>query len=105
TILNTNTALAFALATNVVAENAGFAALNVVRLNNTNGTVTVNYATADGTAQAAINYTPVNGTLTFTNGVVTQTIIVPLVDDPHVTGDLQFQAGLSGPVGAQLIAP
>src|SRR5208283_5947278 len=33
TILNTNTALLFQLATNVVAENAGLVTLNVLRLN------------------------------------------------------------------------
>jgi uncharacterized delta-60 repeat protein len=105
TILNTNTAVAFALATNTVAENAGFVSLNVLRLNNTNGTTTVHYSTSDGTAMGVVNYTPVTGVLTFTNGQTIQTIIVPLVDNPHVTGDLQFTVGLWGAVGAQLIAP
>ena len=50
TILNTNTALAFALATNSAPENAGYVTLTVLRYNNTLGTVTVNYSTADGTA-------------------------------------------------------
>ena len=106
TILNTNTAVAFALATNTVAENAGFASVTVLRLNNTNGAVTVDYATADGTAMAGVNYTPVSGTVTFADGQSVAAIQVPLIYDPVVTGDLNFNLGLSSPTGgAHLIAP
>ena len=107
TILDsTNTVLTFALATNSVPENAGLVNLTVLRLNNTLGTVTVNYATTNGAAAAGTNYTAASGTLTFTNGVTQQTILVPLIYDPQVTGDLQFTVGLSNPSNpALLIAP
>ena len=43
--------------------------------------VTVQYATADGTATAGADYTPADGTLTFLAGITTQTIVVPITDD------------------------
>ena len=45
-------------------------------------TVTVNYATANGTALAASgDYTAESGTLTFKPGITTQTISVPVISD------------------------
>ncbi|MCB9134953.1 MAG: hypothetical protein H6636_05980 [Anaerolineales bacterium] len=44
-------------------------------------TVTVDFATANGTASAGSDYTAINGTLTFAPGVVTQTISVPILGD------------------------
>ena len=45
------------------------------------GTVTVDYATADGTATAGEDYTAASGTLTFAAGVLSQTVAVTLLDD------------------------
>lgn len=42
-------------------------------------TVTVNYATADGSAAAGTDYTATSGTLTFAPGATTQTFSVPLL--------------------------
>jgi hypothetical protein len=41
--------------------------------------VTVKYATADGSAKAGVDYTSVNGTLTFNPGDTTETVNVPLI--------------------------
>jgi hypothetical protein len=51
--------------------------------------VTVNFATANGTATAPGDYTPVSGTLTFPPGTTTQSIVVPIHSDttaPTVVG-------------------
>jgi hypothetical protein len=52
----------------------------VVNLSNTsNVTVTMDYATADHSARAGVDYTQASGTLTFSPGQFTKTIIVPLL--------------------------
>jgi DNA-binding beta-propeller fold protein YncE len=64
--------------------------------------VTVNYATADGTALAGTNYTATSGTITFPPGVTTQTIRVPLLDSGSQTTSLSFTVTLSNPQLATL---
>jgi sugar lactone lactonase YvrE len=64
--------------------------------------VTVNYATADGTAVAGTNYTATSGTLTFAPGVTTQTIRVPILDSGSQTTALTFTVNLSSPQLATL---
>jgi sugar lactone lactonase YvrE len=64
--------------------------------------VTVNYATADGTAVAGANYTAASGTLTFAPGVTTQTVRVPILDSGSQTTALSFTVSLSNPQGATL---
>ena len=44
-------------------------------------TVTVDYATADGTATAGADYTATSGTLTFAVGDTSKTVSVPIADD------------------------
>jgi hypothetical protein len=94
--------------TNTFPEMAGVAAVAVQRIGPTNSTLSVNYATHDGTALAGTNYTATSGTLTFNPGQVQKSIIVPLMDDSLVTGDLLFTITLStnsGSLGAQLAYP
>ena len=65
-------------------------------------TVTVGYATADGTATAPADYTSSTGTLTFTPGVLTRTFNVPIVGDTLDEDDETFLVNLSGPVNATI---
>ena len=46
-------------------------------------TVTVDYATSDGTATAGADYTETSGMLSFTAGETAQTVSVPVIDDAH----------------------
>ena len=46
-------------------------------------TVTVDYATADGTATEGEDYTRTDGTLTFEAGQTEKTVAVPVLDDAH----------------------
>jgi DNA-binding beta-propeller fold protein YncE len=64
--------------------------------------LTVNYATADGTAHAGTNYTATSGTLTFAPGWTTATVRVPLLDSGSQTTPLTFTLNLSSPVGGSL---
>ena len=66
------------------------------------GTVTVHYATSDGTATAGSDYTATSGTLTFTAGETTKTISVPITDDTVDDGGETFTLTLSNASGASL---
>ena len=56
------------------------------------GAVTVDYATADGTAKAGEDYTATSGTLTFAAGVTSMTVSVPLLDDALDEGEGDVRA-------------
>ena len=66
------------------------------------GTVTVDYATADGTATAGSDYTATSGTLTFAAGETEKAISVPVLDDGHDEGSETLTLTLSNPSGAYL---
>ena len=83
----------------------GTAASFVVELSaESRKTVTVSYATADGTALASEDYTAVAATeLEFTSGVTAQTISVATTDDGLDEADGEtFTVTLSGPGNAEL---
>ena len=64
--------------------------------------VTVDYATADGTATAGTDYTATGGALTFAAGVTEQTITVAIEDDGLDEADTEaFRVDLTGAVNAQ----
>ncbi len=90
----------------VVDEKQGTAAF-VVMLGNgagraSNSTVTVNYATADGTAVAGSDYVTRSGTLSFAPGEVVKTVVVDLVDDSVAEALERFSLVLSNPLNARL---
>ena len=58
-------------------------------------TITVHYATADGTALAGQDYVAQSGTLTFAAGVTQQTIRVAVIGDTAVESDESFTVTLS----------
>ena len=64
--------------------------------------VTVDYATADGTATQGDDYTATSGTLTFAPGETTKTITVPIVDDDEEDDGETLTLTLSNTVGAEL---
>jgi large repetitive protein len=65
-------------------------------------TVTVNYATANGSALAPADYTSTPGSLSFTAGDTTETITVPVNGDLLDEIDETFAVNLSGAVGASV---
>ncbi|HLI16327.1 MAG TPA: Calx-beta domain-containing protein [Acidimicrobiales bacterium] len=76
--------------------------------------VSVQYATADGSARAGTNYTSASGTITFPcsssepAGVTcsgdTASVVVPLLFPAGASGDLAFSLDLSNPQNAGLIS-
>ena len=66
------------------------------------GTVTVAYATSDGTATAGSDYTAVSGTLTFAAGETEKTVSVPVLEDDHNEGSETLTLRLASPSGATI---
>jgi len=64
--------------------------------------VSVHYASANGTAAAAIDYTAVSGVLSFDPGITSQTISVPVLGDTGVEGNETFVINLSSSVNATI---
>jgi hypothetical protein len=65
-------------------------------------TVTVRYATADGTAIAFSDYFPRSGTVLFAPGDTTKTISIPVVGDTAAETSESFFVNLTDPAGASL---
>ena len=65
-------------------------------------TVTVDWATADGTATAGSDYTADSGTLTFAPDETSKTVAVAVLDDSHDEGSETLTVTLSNPSGAYL---
>jgi chitinase len=63
-------------------------------------TVTVDYATADGTATGGSDYTTTSGTVTFDPGETSKTVSVPVIGDVLFGADEMFMLNLSNPVNA-----
>jgi CSLREA domain-containing protein len=82
---------------NVTEGNSGTAgALFTVKLSAASGkTVVVNYATADGTANAGSDYNPVSGSLFFQPGTTEQVVSVPVLGDLSVEPNETFTLNLS----------
>ncbi len=84
--------------------NTGTANANfVVTLSNpSSSTITVNYATADGTALAGVDYNTLSGSLTYTAGQTSKTVSVQVrgdtIDEPNET----FTLNISGVVNATI---
>ena len=68
----------------------------------TTNTVTVEYATADGTATAGSDYTATSGTLTFQPGETEKTVSVPVLEDDHDEGSETLAFRLSNAQGANI---
>lgn len=65
-------------------------------------TVSVNYATADGTATQPADYTSTSGTLSFTPGQTTRTITVPVIGETVPEANETFFVNLSGAINATI---
>ena len=68
-------------------------------------TVTVNYATADGTALAGSDYTAASGTLTFAPGETSKTVSVAIKADQVVEAAEMFALNLTGATNAIYAKP
>jgi hypothetical protein len=91
--------LQFSNATYTANVTSGMATLTLVRNNGSQGTVTLAYATSDGTATAGVSYTPASGTLTFADGVTSQTFKIPILSTAAGKGNQTVNLTISSPTG------
>lgn len=92
----------FTVANINVNENGGTATLTVNLSGKSQPTVSINFATVDETTNAGADYTPTAGTLNFTTGETSKTIVVPIIDDAVAENLETFKVVLSNPVNASL---
>jgi hypothetical protein len=92
----------FGTANYTVGEAGGSKTITVTLAGAHSLTVTVDYATSDGTATAGSDYVAASGTLTFVPGVTSQTFLVPITDDSLPENDETVTLTLSDPVNANL---
>jgi hypothetical protein len=87
-----------------VAENGGSVRLTVFAAGNIGTEVDVDYATADGSALAGVNYTTAGDTLQFVagEGDIAESFDVPVMAD-GLNGDKFFTVALSNPTGTGVI--
>ncbi|HEX7176663.1 MAG TPA: SBBP repeat-containing protein [Pyrinomonadaceae bacterium] len=82
-----------------VQEDVTSLTLTVQRIGDTAGPVTVDYATADGTASERSDYTTALGTLSFAAGESAKNVVLLINEDSKVEGNETFTVTLSNPTG------
>jgi hypothetical protein len=87
--------LGFSVASYAVDEGAGVT-ITVTRTGGSDGTITAQYATQDSTATAGVDYTASSGTLTFAQGVTSQSFTIPTRPGPGYFSDQSFAVDLTG---------
>ena len=97
--------IALSKATYTVNEGDGSATITVTLSGPSAATVSVDYATSDGTATAGSDYTTVNSTLAIPAGSTSGTITVPILNDAQHESDETINIVLSDPVNATLGTP
>ena len=96
-------AIQFSAATVSATELAGTAKLTLSRLGGSTGTVSVHYATADGSAVGNKDYQSTSGTVTFYPGQQTATIAVPIIKDTLHEAAETFSVNLSNPTNQAIL--
>jgi len=103
TITDDDTAVAIVIQDATAAEDDGTMTFTVTLAAPVNTTVTVDYATSNGSATAGADYNAASGTVTFAPNDTSETITVTLLGDALVEGDETFTVTLSNPSQAAVI--
>jgi uncharacterized delta-60 repeat protein len=105
-IVNDDSGVGFSSAGYTVNENAvgGGVVITVLRTGATNGTATVDYRTANGTARSPQDYLAQSGTITFLPGQTSHNLVIPIVDDTVIESDETFLVLLTNLVGSTALS-
>lgn len=91
---NANGIAQFSVSSITVIEDLPLLTVTVVRTGGSAGNLSVDYATANGTAIAGQDYTATSGTLNFANGETSKTFQIPILDDSTTELEETFTVGL-----------
>ena len=90
--------LQFSVGSIRVIEDVGLVNVTVMRKGGSTGTLTIDYATIEGTATAGHDFTFTSGTLIFNGGETTKSFQIPIVEDAVTEADETFTVTLgNGP--------
>jgi Calx-beta domain/Carboxypeptidase regulatory-like domain len=103
TVTNNPGNVSFNVTSSSGAENSGVAAITIDRVNGASGTITIDFATQNGTAIAGTDYTTTTTQVTFLNGETLKTILVPLINNTKDEPSRTFTATLSNPSGGAFV--
>ncbi|MBM4043072.1 MAG: hypothetical protein FJ290_31670, partial [Planctomycetes bacterium] len=108
TILDNDTAgsLAFESASYSVNETDPYVTLRIVRTGGSDGVVSVDFSTSNGTAVAGSDYVATNGTLTLAHGVTNAVLTVAILNDSLTEDPETFTVRLANATGgATIVSP
>lgn len=91
-----------------VNEADGRASVTLTRTGDTTSTLTVSYATSDGTATVKTDYMPVFGSVTFNPGETQKLVTIPLIDNGYGPGSgalRSFNLTIGNAVGGAIQMP
>jgi Calx-beta domain len=97
--------ISFSSASYTVAENAGSAAIDVIRTGGAAGSFTVFFVSADGTARNGVNYTSITQSVTFAENQTDVTVSLPIIDDHVFNGNKTVKLFLSNPTLQASLTP
>jgi hypothetical protein len=96
--------VSFAISSNGAVTEGSSSQFTVTKAGTASGTLTVNYATSNGTALQPGDYTTTTGILTFLTGDVTKSINVPTINDASPESTETFTMTLSTPSGGATLS-
>jgi hypothetical protein len=76
---------------------SGSATVVLTRSGSTSTTATVSFTTTGGSALPVVDYTPVDTTVIFAPGQTSQSVTIPLRDDPRATGPVSVGLTIGSP--------
>jgi hypothetical protein len=89
-----------------VGEGAGSVIISVTRTGSSSGAVSVNYATANGTASAGSDYTLASGVLSWADGESgSKSFSIPIINDTDQEADETVVLALSNPTNGAILGP
>lgn len=104
-VINAIPAVRLSVSAASVNENAGSLTLNAVLEFASARTISVNVATSSGSASSGVDFQGINTTLTFSPGVTSKTVTIPVTNDTLDEASETFTLNLSNAVNATLGSP